>query len=254
MADRSVHPSIRTTFVDGGVIKQQSVEAARLELLKSQRAAEIGSATGLFRVPAVLDCDPERGSITFERLRGVRPFREALRDRRRQRPLLERAARALGAIHAGLELPDEATIELPPVCVELPGAAVYVHGDFSIENLLYQPERDEFAIVDWCAAAWLGGRGTHGPRYVDASTLILSMAYRRWLGPAAIPNVDELVRFFAERYLEATGEASSATDLDRYFQALLPVYAAFQRRRLGWRSLFYRPSLQRLDGALRELG
>lgn len=253
MDDRSVHPSIRTTLTGDGVIKRQSAEATRLELLKSQRAAAIGRETGLFRVPAVRAHDPD-GSITFERLRDAQSLREALRDRRRQRPLLDRAARALAAIHARLRLPADATIELPDLGVETEGAAVYVHGDFTVENLLLVPARDELAIVDWCAAAWLGGRGTYGPRYVDLCTLVFSMAHRRWLGPRAIPHVDELVPFFAKRYLEAAGAAASAGELERYSRALLRVYAAFQRRRLGWRSLFYHPSLRRLEGALRGLG
>jgi len=67
-------------FTDKTVVKYQSAEKMRLEIIKSKRAAAIGTDTGLFSVPRIISHDRDKGSITFERVHGLHNTRKVLSE------------------------------------------------------------------------------------------------------------------------------------------------------------------------------
>ncbi len=116
---------------------------------------------------------------------------------------MERVARTLAVIHNQLSLPDDYAIPLPDLGVELQTRPVFVHGDFSTENIFYRAEGDELVVIDWSVTDWLtDGIGTQGPRYVDLTILLQSLFASRPFGPHPIPDPASLGRIFLEVYCQ----------------------------------------------------
>jgi len=106
-------------FSDLAVVKYQNVERTRLELKKTELAAEIGRSTSSFWVPSVLAHDMASGSITFERMYGFSYLNVALSTLPHAERLIAQVGRALAAIHDRLRLPDDYRVALPTFGVAL---------------------------------------------------------------------------------------------------------------------------------------
>jgi len=239
------------SFQEDAVVKHQSPERTRVELLKTQLGAEIGRATGLFRTPAILAQDLHAGSITFERLVGYCNMRQALSTSLSPESLIRRVARTLAAIHARLDLPDRSMIRLPGLGVEPATRPVFVHGDFSIENILYAAERDDLVIMDWSVTDWLPD-GTLGSRYIDLTLFVQSLVTRRVFGERPIPHLALLAHILLETYWRQCEPDVRPEEFDRCFRALISIYLETWGNRKGWRSFAYQPSLWRAQRLVRR--
>ena len=60
------------------VVKQGLPELMSVEAEKTRKAHEIGKACGLFRVPEVLDYDPDTGIAKLERIDSMQSIRSVL--------------------------------------------------------------------------------------------------------------------------------------------------------------------------------
>ena len=65
---------------DTTVHKRQNCEQTRFELVRTRLGGEIGKDTGLFDVPRIIASNLDTGSITFERISGMVPLRQALAE------------------------------------------------------------------------------------------------------------------------------------------------------------------------------
>ncbi len=240
-------------FNEHTVVKYQGVERTRLELIKTQLGAEIGRTTSLFRTPAIVSHDLAAGSITFERFSGFINLKQALSASRLNARLIERVARTLAVIHNQLSLPDDYAIPLPDFGVEVQMRPVFVHGDFSAQNIFYRAEGDELVVIDWSVTDWLtDGNGTQGPRYVDLTILLQSLFASRPFGPNPIPDPASLGRIFLEAYCQECHHEVRMDEFDRYFYALLSLFRKQCREQMGWRFLAYKPSFWQVQQFVRK--
>ena len=227
--------------LDDRVVKRQERERARRERARTEAGAEIGEESGLFLVPRIQSYDDAGGEIVFERLRGVRPLKELLREGTAAESLVERVGRALAAIHSrrpgNQRKPGGEDEEVP------------IHGDFSCVNMVYSTERDELAILDWSTAHWLGIPESTclGSPSLDLATFLMSIFYRRPLAPYAIRNPEPLAHAFLVSYGGSRTEPFDIRKLCEELPHLIKRKEASSRLERGWlRVLIYHPSLRQL--------
>ncbi|MCJ7778662.1 MAG: hypothetical protein MUP16_10150 [Sedimentisphaerales bacterium] len=176
-------------FADDSVRKVGDSSLLAVEATKTARAGEIGTESGLFYVPRILDLDLDKGVLVLERLRGlVTLLRLAIDRDARLLELSARAGRALAVIHEQLVLPDKVRHELPAEWMApdpstpRPGSGrarlrtgligssdknVFIHGDFASVNVCLHEPSGRLVILDWSAAPIVGRTPTFGSRYFD---------------------------------------------------------------------------------------
>lgn len=241
-------------FFDDKVTKRQAAELGCLEKIKTERAQAIGEATSIFRVPRILSSSIDNGSITFERLHGLQNLMEAASCHRSPAYLLERVGRALAAIHNQLILPEDFSAPISDLGFSLQTKPVYVHGDFSWENVLFQKEQDEVVIIDWATAPWLDKRGTLGPPFVDLGILLHGLFIRRPFAPHCISNPEALGRIFLRSYSAESLQGFRLEEFQRYFSALFSIYLNMRRKQIGELRFFaYSLSFWRLKAFVQKL-
>ncbi|KPK43184.1 MAG: hypothetical protein AMJ65_06490 [Phycisphaerae bacterium SG8_4] len=163
-------------FVDDIARKTGQANLLVVEAAKASRALEIGKDTGLFSVPKVVNLDAEAGVLEFERLSGLETLLDlAVRKDRRLPELLEKAGRALAAIHAELTLPQEMKHELQAEWMNCCDDNVFIHGDFACVNVCFHDPSDELVILDFSAAPMVGRTATFGSRYFDILLFMSSL-------------------------------------------------------------------------------
>jgi len=139
-----------------------------IEAAKASRGFDIGGNSGLFRVPKVVSFDADAGRLDFEHFDGLVTLLDlAVRKDRRLAGLLEKAGKALAAIHEKLTLPETMKYELSPQWSGPAEQDVFIHGDFACINVCYHERSDELVILDWSAAPSVGRTPTFGSRYFD---------------------------------------------------------------------------------------
>ncbi len=181
-----------------------------VEAAKASRALEIGKHSGLFRVPRVINLDAETGVLEFERLRELATLLDlAVRKDARLPGLLEKAGRALAAVHEELTLPEDMKVALPSIWMCRAGENVCIHGDFACINVCVDESSDELVILDWSAAPIVGRTPTFGGRYFDIVLFVNSL----FQGAPCLRVLGWNAAAMAELFLKGYAEESPETKL-----------------------------------------
>lgn len=215
------------------VVKSAHPRYLRIEIEKTRRAARIAKETGLFRVPGVLDYDDVKGSAVFERILGLRTFREAVRSSRECGEAAGRIGQALAVIHRDLRLPDDMRLSVPRAFRD-GGGDVFLHGDFGLRNVCFEPGSQVPVILDWQFTDMHGGEATFGSRYFDLIWFVNTLIWiptaahlvRDPTTPAARPFIES---YFRTAGLPYDGEALSRY-AERFFEAKRPERGSGSRR------------------------
>jgi tRNA A-37 threonylcarbamoyl transferase component Bud32 len=163
-------------FVGDIVRKVGDSSLLAVEATKTARAGEIGTESGLFYTPRVLDLDLDKGVLVLERLSGlVTLLRLAIDRDARLLELSARAGRALAVVHEQLILPDKVKHQLPAEWmapetnppITSSDKNVFIHGDFASVNVCLHEPSGRLVILDWSAAPIVGRTPTFGSRYFD---------------------------------------------------------------------------------------
>ncbi len=237
------------SFAVDRFIKTQAPALARIERQRTDGGREVGRASRLFLVPGLEAYDDVAGSLEFERLHGMRPLHLVLQDPRvgSRHRLLRHTGRILAAIHDRLEPADGVPVIAGSLGPGVRSRPVPLHGDFSVGNVLYSPEQDRYAVIDWSVALWLGEPPgvSVGPAVLDLGVFLISLFHSLPLGSTRIPGVRSLAREFLASYGAAriTGAAPDDAELCQLLPPLVARFARARRARWGLRALAYRPSL-----------
>jgi len=218
------------TVQAGTIEKTDAPERLRVEVEKTMRAFDIGQRTGLFRVPELVEYDELRGVAAFEKLAHLVSIRQELTFGSDHQSVTERTARALAAVHDLLELPEEMTLSLPDELRE-EGNAVFLHGDFSFNNVFLDARSGELVILDWQMTKIHGGAATYGTRYFDVVWFINNL-FNRYLHHCLFSNnAVEMARCFLQAYGAAAGPEFDMVQYQDYVARFLVVT---NRRRRQW--------------------
>jgi hypothetical protein len=190
-----------------GDIARKTHEAGVLaiEAEKSRLAAEIAADTGLFSVPRVVRFDPAASHLDFERVPQLTQFSELVgRGGPEAMTIAERAGRALAIVHKRLKLDATMRIPLPARWRSEGEDDVFIHGDFTANNLCIDERSGQLVIVDWSTAAYLGNVATVGPRSFDVAWFVRHLQMSppwdqtfSWPGRAVC---DALIRAYVDEY------------------------------------------------------
>jgi len=211
--------------------KSDVPERMRIEVEKTTRAYEIGRSTGLFRVPRVLDHDECRGVAVFEKFGHLQSIRQKLTFSSDYRGLAERMARSLAAIHNLLELPESMSIPLPRE-LRHEGRSVFIHGDFSFNNVCIDLDDGALVILDWQMTKIHGGIATYGTRYFDMAWFLSNLFNRRLHHCPFACSASETAMLFLRTYAHAARAELDTEDYRGYLERF--VTKMKHRRRKQW--------------------
>jgi len=199
-----------------------------VEAAKASRALEIGRDCGLFGVPRVVNFDAGAGVLDFERLKELSTLLElAVRRDGRLPELLDKAGRALAAIHEELILPEEMKHELPPAWAGSADDDVFIHGDFACINVCFHKPSGNLVILDFSAAPMVGRTPTFGSRYFDILLFMSSLFHGAPCARVFGWDAGGMV----EAFLEGYGRASSETKLN-HLKDYAPEMFRLQRQNI----------------------
>jgi hypothetical protein len=221
---------------DGPIRKVGEPAAIRIEMAKTTAAAAIGSASGCFYVPAILEGDPDAGFVDIERLPGLVTL-TSLTDHADPRLVeaMGRLGRGLAAVHAGLRLPPEQTLPMPVGWADWSGDPVFIHGDLTMNNVCWDEPEDRLVIVDWSSAPALGAPVTLADPYFDLAWFCLSAFWRPALARRPAFRVGPLCDTFLAAYAESSGSFSGRRFRALDHEALISAGFGRTQRSLRWR-------------------
>jgi aminoglycoside phosphotransferase (APT) family kinase protein len=160
------------------VVKTSLPELMRVEVEKTIQARKIGEASGLFRVPRVLEYTPGSASAVFERIHAIQPVRESLAFSEDSSAVISRVAQALAVCHQNLRLPQDMVRRLPEALQASGDTKVFLHGDFNTDNVFLSLPDRQLVILDWQTTAACGEQVTYGTRLFDVLWFIKSLFHR----------------------------------------------------------------------------
>lgn len=216
------------------VIKTGPPDSIRVEVEKAVRGFEIGQDCGLFSVPKILDYDQSKGQVVFERLHNIWSIREVIELRRKYDSLAETIGHSLAIIHNKLTLPKDMITPLPPD-FSLPAAEVFLHGDFSIDNICVGSSCPPIIVLDWQMTKVHGGNTTYGTRYFDLAWFVnnlFSRMFHRYLFSAPVAPI---ARKFLSSYFETAEFVYNAEEFISYMKRFYGTKLALRRKNLTWK-------------------
>ncbi|HDL64965.1 MAG TPA: hypothetical protein ENH12_06205 [Proteobacteria bacterium] len=215
------------------VVKSGDPLRMQVEVEKSRRGRIIAEASGLFRVPQVIEFDPDRGIAVFEKIDNLVPFQEAFIFDRAYRTAAHRLGEALSVIHRDLELPDDMVEPLPaPLAGE--GGEVFLHGDFSVYNVC-RDGTGGLVIIDWQMTGVHGGKATRGTPCFDMIWFINNLFYRPTLRHFHARDMLQVARSFLEGYYHSSPEAPSPAMLADYAESFFAFKRPQRKANANWR-------------------
>jgi hypothetical protein len=234
------------SFLNSTVVKRQAPESARRELAKASAAYELSRHTKLFRAPRIVSVDADSGTLVFERLVGFCALRAALAamSEDAQHETLTKVARILRVVHESLPLS-------PPWSHEVLDAASRpvlqgkLHGDFTLDNLLYETSTGELAVIDWSMPAWLDRHVCVGPVAIDLVGMAISLFNQRIVQRRQLRHPERLAAGFLAAY-QRDLVSSAPLQLFSVFSANFARCLEAQRRTSGWQFPLYRWHNRRL--------
>lgn len=149
------------------------------------RAAHAISAGGAsFYSPRVLAADSASGTAEFEWIPNAPPISRLIAGGCEPDALFRRVAQALCDIHDGLHADERRTSNrLERIASESPRG--FIHGDFTIDNVLRRDATGGIVVVDWSLAPWLDEAANYGPLLWDVTWMVQSILM---LHPFRIPT------------------------------------------------------------------
>lgn len=219
-------------FLDGVARKSGPRHVLELEHVKSSIARTIGEDTRMFYVPEVVNRDPQRGIIEFERIVHLRTIQDlATRNDNRLLRIIERAGSSLAIIHDRLALQDDLRVMLPREWCDRPEDNVFIHGDYTCANVCYDEESDRLVIVDWSPAAHLKHTGSFGSKYFDILWFAASVYHSMPLKCVASWNSQAMVKAFLVGYSTVGRSGLTFGGLQHYHRLMCRLYGSILLQR-----------------------
>jgi hypothetical protein len=238
---------------DDVVVKIQDPAMGRRERMRTLAGQAVGKATGLFVVPEIVTFDDGRGEIVFERLPVV-PLLQAPTEHSRNLDLVGRAAAVLAAIHMHLEAEELVSVAPGAGTAALERRHVALHGDFGVRNVLYMPESDRLAVIDWANAEWMALDSDIGVPETDVAVFLMSLFHRRVLNAWPVAHRYEAASRFLATYAAASPHGLDVATLAAVVARTMPGFNRLMRREKGtFRALGFRHGMIDLKFFLRRL-
>ena len=124
-------------------------------------------------VPDVLHVDEAGGFIDFEEIHNALPLARCIHESDKLEEAFRLAARFLADFHANFSSPTAIRSRVLDGLGDSPES--FLHGDFTVDNVLYRLEERDIAVVDWSTAPWVEEAANFGPAHWDVCWMVLSI-------------------------------------------------------------------------------
>lgn len=185
------------------------------ELEMSTIAYELGQSTDLFDSLLIKNIDSSKKAIEFELLKKYSTIREHYiknakygssdQQFKHLKALFQRLGKSLSFIHNGeakFKGVEKRGFPKEFFKQEFENDLVYIHGDFTMRNILYIKEVEKLFIIDWNTSPIFDFSANYGPRYWDLSFFISSFYLFSFTTFFSYKSKQELVAAFLFAYLE----------------------------------------------------
>jgi len=155
--------------------KKVSIEKVLLEAKMTQAAYHFSRTTQSFRVPEVVGYCDVQGWIDFEYLPNLIPLHQLLHSKDSNLiSIMADVGHCLAQVQIGLEVDDVNKIELP-LDINMNGDKTFLHGDFTVSNVLFDTQTQQITILDWSLTPWAKTIANWGTTYFDAAWMVQSI-------------------------------------------------------------------------------
>lgn len=188
----------------------------QIELDMSVAGHKLGNASNLFYAPKVVSFDSKKSSIDFERIEGATDLRvefiRLLRKPQRSNSFIELksmmtdAAKIIASIHEDTKIFSH--IEKREGSYEnmFTDNEVYLHGDFTLRNLLLDTSSKSYYLVDWSSSALLTKPINYGPLYWDLTFFISEIFFYSYSTFFSYAKRSSLAIVFIDQYALEVGQ------------------------------------------------
>jgi aminoglycoside phosphotransferase (APT) family kinase protein len=228
------------------VLKRPAPARLLREFAKTQAAYALACESQAFRAPRPLAASAESGTLLLERLHDFTPLRAALAamSLTEQIETLARVARLLLLVHERLPLPREWLDDRIPD-QQSQALPARLHGDFTLDNLMFSRGSAQIAILDWSMPAWLDYDACIGPAAIDLVGMLISLFNQRVVQRRKLHEPEQLATVFLDAYAQGSPRAAQL-QLAEVFAQNEAQYAVSLRRTAGWQLPLYASHQRRL--------
>jgi len=184
------------------------------ELEMTLKAKELSDRSGLFYVPNVVDYTKDKlifellacnTSLRAYFLKSTKTFSMSKDNLVDIRKVFFNVGLVLGEIHSN----NQVFLGVKKKYLDLEfnineSDNVYLHGDFSISNVLYDVNLKRISVIDWSLSQLFSSPANYGPRYWDLTFFISTFFYASLSTYYSYKLREILVREFLLGYLEKT--------------------------------------------------
>lgn len=210
-----------TNLDTGTFVKKAPISKSSVEILMSRAAYEFSGSEAGFYCPKLHSFDKESGEMTFELLVNCKNLRAVFiekagffsskKDRDKLQEIFKRVGKSLYYIHSKLfQQKDLEKHSLPFQYVENQeiNDLVFIHGDFTLNNVMYDESLDKIYFIDWSSSPFFEQPANFGSRFWDLSFFISSTFYFSFSTLSKIVFRKKLIDNFLSGYLENYQESS----------------------------------------------
>ena len=169
---------VLTDVENGSLVKEvKTNEDFDLELYTTISARKIGISSGLFYVPDVINYDRNGRQIIFEYIPSLIPLRCFVENADRHQEafmLIQRAGKILGTIHSNLVV-ENIKVPIPFYSSSSSSEECFLHGDYNLENILYDGNSKNVVIIDWAFTPIIPPPGNWGSNFWDIACMLNSI-------------------------------------------------------------------------------
>ena len=186
-----INKNISEIDLENGVFRKYvPADKFRCELQMNKEARKLTLNNGLFEVPDIKFADAENYVIEFELIKDIKMLRAFFitnakfgalsKEKSLLYNLFNRIGKALSLIHnIGQNFDDDSKKTFPKDFFhsKFEKDLVFIHGDFTLSNILYNENSNNLYIIDWSTSPVFDFSANFGPRYWDLSFFVSSLFY-----------------------------------------------------------------------------
>jgi hypothetical protein len=227
-------------YFDEYIVKQQKISDAKKEFLRTRLSYQSLMKNKNFIVPRPISLNEENGQIFFERLYNFKCLGKLNLNQDKQEFIIEKSAHILADIHCCI-VTNESDISINDLvdgCNSVTNEGHLFHGDFCLQNILFNERSQEFAIIDWYDAFWLKNAEFADRQLVDIATFLIALFSQHYFSKNRYQNLPRLGQLFIDKY--SASRKLNKEVLKTYITELMNLYWRFRQKRIGkLRTIFY---------------
>ncbi len=218
------------------VIKRQGADLFSPELQKTQKAIKISKGSNLFSVPEIIYSDKTLGIIEYEKIKDCVPIHRINTNLDIWDNLICRLGEILSSIH-WFDFDNS---------LDKAHYRNFIHGDFSVINLLYTEKSDNICIIDWSLSDLFNG-------HIKKTNYLLDIAWFN-ISLLSIFHDDfsryfDLIDLFLSAYLKGSPLSKYPNDIISIHDEIYTIFKNYIKEKNQWSN----KKLYNLDNGYQKL-